>query len=154
MLQDKSTYPRLPISQLRKTMAQSVDRAFASQGYPVTMEQELVLRNLRNCSDISQTDLAALTGQDRNNLSRTVAIMEKKGLVSKENSETDKRYCKISITPEGEKVHDRLWQILEEWRFHLFTDIPVEDLLKFKDTSEKLIANMDRMGKHFSKSRS
>lgn len=152
MLQDKSTYPRLPVSQLRKAMTQSLDRAFADQGYPVTTEQELALRNLRTCSSISQTDLAALTGQDRNNLSRTLAILEKKGLVSKENSDTDKRYCKINITPEGERVHDKLWQILEEWRLHLFAGIPPEELWKFKETSEKLIENLTRMRKHFSNS--
>ena len=130
-------------------MAQSLDHAFASQGYSVTNEQELVLRNLRNCSAINQTELAALIGQDRNNLSRTLAIMKKKGLINKRNSKTDKRYCKISITPEGERVHDQLWQILEEWRSHFFKDIPVEDLVKFKETSEKLIANLARMGSRF-----
>lgn len=149
MFEDKSIYPRLPVSQLRKIMSQSLDRAFASRGFPVTMEQELVLRNLRNSPSISQTDLAALTGQDRNNLSRTLAIMERKGLVSKTSSDVDKRYCEINITPEGERAHDKLWQVLEEWRLHLFKDIPLEDLLKFTETAEKLIENLERIRKHF-----
>lgn len=60
MLNDKSSYPRLPISQLRKKMVQSLEKAFADHGYSVTNEQELVLRNLVGYSSISQTELAGL----------------------------------------------------------------------------------------------
>lgn len=142
MLKDQSKYPRLSISRLRKTMAQSLDRAFARHGHSVTNEQELVLRSLRNNDAISQTELAALTGQDRNNLSRTVGILEKKGLVVKRSCEVDRRYCTISITEEGEKIHDELWEILEKWRGEFFKGIALEDLMKFKEISEKLICNL------------
>ena len=149
MLEDKSHFPRLPIGRLSKTMGQSVDRAFSKHGYPVTTEQEMVLRTLRSTGPISQTELANYTGQDRNNLSRTVGILEKKGLVRKENSQTDRRYCEISITPEGETVHERLWEILEEWRKQLFDGIEHRDLEYFTDVANKLIENIEKIKVNF-----
>ena len=115
MLHDND-YPRIEINRLRKLAAQSLDRSFTASGYDVTNEQELILRNLRQHESICPTDLARYTGQDRNNLSRTLAILERKGLVHKKNSGKDRRYCEICITPKGEKVHDELWKIHEQWR--------------------------------------
>lgn len=86
-------------------------------------------------------------GQDRNNLSRTLTILERKGYVKKENSDEDRRYYRISITQEGKQAHEKLLVILEEWRLLFFKDIPVEDLRKFKETAEKLIANLENMKK-------
>lgn len=144
MLQDND-YPRIEINRLRKLAAQSLDRSFTASGYDVTNEQELILRNLRQHQAICQTDLARYTGQDRNNLSRTLAILERKGLVHKKNSGKDRRYCEICITTKGEKVHDELWKILEQWRAELYYNIPVEELEQFSRIAESMISNIGRM---------
>lgn len=144
MLQNND-YPRIEINRLRKFAAQSLDRSFTVSGYDVTNEQELILRNLRQHQSICQTDLARHTGQDRNNLSRTLAILERKGLVQKKNSGKDRRYCEICITSKGEKVHDELWKILEQWRAQLYSNIPVEELERFSRIAESMIDNIARM---------
>lgn len=69
MLQDRSKYPRIRVSRLSKMMTLSLNRAFQAKGFSITNEQEIILRTLRNYGKMSQTELAAYTGQDRNNLS-------------------------------------------------------------------------------------
>ena len=145
MLQDASKYPRIRISRLSKMMTLSLNRAFQARGFSITNEQEIILRTLRNYGKMSQTELAAYTGQDRNNLSRTIALLENKGYVTKESSEVDKRYCQISISSEGENVHEQLWQILEEWRMKVFEGIAPKELEQFSKTAEKYMKNIEKL---------
>ncbi len=98
---DTSKYPRLRLSRLSDFMDRSVSRRFQACGFDITNRQENALRNLRMYGSMSQTSLAEYTGQDRNSLSRTLAILEKKGLVEKRGSQDDRRFCEVSITPKG-----------------------------------------------------
>ena len=127
MLQDRSKYPRIPVSRLSKMMTLSLNKAFQAKGFSITNEQ------------------AAYTGQDRNNLSRTIALLENEGYVIKESSEADRGFCEISISPEGENVHEQLWQILEEWRMNVFKGIEPEELEQFSRTAEKYMKNIDEL---------
>lgn len=137
---DTSKYPRLRLSRLSDFMDRSVSRRFQACGFDITNRQENALRNLRMYGSMSQTSLAEYTGQDRNSLSRTLAILEKKGLVEKRGSQDDRRFCEVSITPKGEEVHIELMKILEDWRKEVFGRIPAEELASFIATSEKLMS--------------
>lgn len=137
---DNSQYPRIRLTRLTNFLNRSVDRRFQAHGLNITTNQENALRNLRMHGSMSQTSLAEHTGQDRNSLSRTLAILEKNGLIRKKISENDKRYCEVSITPEGERVHIELMKVLEQWRQEVFGRISPEELGSFVATSEKLMA--------------
>lgn len=145
MLKDKSPYPRLPIKRLSKTMNRSVDRVFTSNGFSITSEQEVILRVLRTAGPMSQTELARLAGQDRNNLSRTLGLLQKKGLIIKKESNTDRRYCEINVSPEGDELHEKLLLILEDWREQLFAGVQQYEIEFFVATAMKLIENMEKM---------
>ncbi len=147
MLNDSSKYPRLRTSRLNKLISFSVTKKFQDNGYDVTNEQELILRNLRSYGKMSITKLSSYTGQDRHNLSRTIVLLEKKGYVKKIISNVDKRYCEISITQNGENVHEKLWQILEEWRMIAFRNISVDDLNHFCAISEAIMNNIKEPNK-------
>ena len=142
MLQDRSKYPRFPPEQ--------DDDPVAEQG----VSGQRIFHHERtgdhpadpaNYGKKSQTELAAYTGQDRNNLSRTIALLENEGYVIKESSEADRGFCEISISPEGENVHEQLWQILEEWRMNVFKGIEPEELEQFSRTAEKYMKNIDEL---------
>ncbi len=135
MLNDFSKYPRLRTSRLNKLVSLSVTKKFQDYGYDITNEQELILRNLRSYGKMSITKLSSYTGQDRHNLSRTIVLLTKKGYVTKTSSETDKRYCEISITKDGEIV-------LEEWRIMAFRNISIDDLKHFCVISDAIMNNI------------
>lgn len=53
---------------------------------------------------ITATHLGDLCGKDKADVSRTVALMEKKGLVTKEGSGTNHYRARIILTDEGKRV--------------------------------------------------
>jgi len=92
---------------------------------------------------MNQTELASRVGQDRNNLSRTLGILQKKGLISKKVQEDDRRFSLVSITSEGKKVHQDIFKIMEEWRENVFfKDIEPGELVEFNKTFMKLVRNL------------
>ena len=138
-----SEFPRIEISLLYKATDQSFRHALKN-GFPdITTAQELVLRILRFHGDMYQTELAMHTGQDRNNLSRTISILIKKNFVQKKNLPADKRYQLVSITSKGLNTHEKIFAIMEKWRKEIFfKDISLEELVAFNETFKKLIANL------------
>ncbi len=138
-----SKYPRLSISVLHKVMEFSFVRAMQERNLDITGAQELVLRALRFEGGLTQTELASRVGQDRNNLSRTLSILRKKGLISKKTKEDDRRYYEVSITPEGEKIHQNIFEVMEEWRENvLFKNMEIEEIVEFNNTLKKLVSNL------------
>lgn len=145
MLEDSSKLPRIRFTRLNKLMSRSLNRAFQKHDLSATNEQELILRNLRNVENMTQTELASVTGQDRYNISRTIALMEQKGLIRKEPDDDDRRFCRISLTPEGEETHQKLWEVLEEWRGEVFAGIEVSRLEEYAEVSELLMKNLNKL---------
>ena len=140
---NNTRYPRLQVSILHNVMERSFLHALQDSHPGITMPQELVLRALRFEGDMNQTELASRVGQDRNNLSRTLGILEKKSLVSKRINEEDRRYHLVSITPKGKKVHEEIFEVMEAWREKVyFKGIEPEELESFNITFMKLINNL------------
>lgn len=58
--------------------------------------------------DLDQNGLAARLGVDRNSVSLFVASLERKGLVARRASDTDRRTRLVRLTSKGERLFDRL----------------------------------------------
>jgi DNA-binding MarR family transcriptional regulator len=140
---NNTRFPRLQVSILQNVTERSFLNALKDSHPGITMAQELVLRALRFEGDMNQTELASRVGQDRNNLSRTLGILEKKSLISKRINEEDRRYLLVSITPTGKKVHEEIFEVMETWREKVyFKGIEPEELESFNITFMKLINNL------------
>lgn len=144
---NNTKYPRLQISILHNVIEKSFLHFLRDSHPGITMPQELVLRALRFEGDMNQTELASHVGQDRNNLSRTLGILEKKSLISKRVDEVDRRYHLVSITSKGRKVHEEIFEVMEDWRVNVwFKGIEPEELKSFNKTFMKLINNLQNSG--------
>ena len=136
--------PSIRISRLYKMMDLSLCRKFRENGFDITNEQEIILRTLHSAGEMNQTDLAASTGQDRNNLSRTVTLLEGKGYVARKKAEQDKRVILVSLTPEGVRIRKKLQVILDDWKEHIFfPGISPEELETFSCLAESLMKNLE-----------
>ncbi|HEY0282021.1 MAG TPA: MarR family winged helix-turn-helix transcriptional regulator [Rhizomicrobium sp.] len=69
----------------------------------LTKQQFTVLAALENNEGVSQTALVEMTGIDRSTLAEMVRRMLKRGLVSRERTETDARANAVAITGNGRK---------------------------------------------------
>lgn len=81
-----------------------VQKSFAAAGHRITVEQWLLLVNLRNRDGQLHQELADNTFKDKTTVTRLLDGLEKKGLVARVPGATDRRQRRISITGKGKKL--------------------------------------------------
>lgn len=136
-------YPRIRLNKFHKTINLAMSRIFKAHGFNITREQEAILRALCSTEGINQAELAMLAGQERNNLSRTLNILEEKGLVSRIVCPTDRRNSVVHITREGRKLHASVYKAIEEYHHTLFNGMTMEQIQLFADTVHSLTKNLE-----------
>ena len=63
--------------------------------------------------DVHARDICEITEQPSNTVSRGVASLEKKGLLTRTRDEVDTRRQVLNITKAGQDVHDRIMTLFE-----------------------------------------
>lgn len=140
----ESRYPRIPMARFNKAINLVMSRLFRAHGYSITREQEAILRELVRGDGINQVELALRTGQERNNLSRTLTILENKNLILRETCPQDKRNCLIYITREGRAQHEGIFEAIEAYRAVLFQGLTPEEIQDVADKIIRLTGNLER----------
>lgn len=135
-------FPRIKLSLFHKLINLTMTRLFKTHGYDITREQEVILRELRQNDGINQVELAFRTEQDRNNLSRTLDILEQKKLVSRDRSHRDKRSSIVYLTDEGRALHEGAYQAVNEYRRVLFQGCSQEEIDAFAGMIRRLTDNL------------
>ena len=136
-------FPHIKLNKFNKTINLTMSRIFKVHGYNITREQEAILRSLCVSDGINQAELASMAGQERNNLSRTLSILEEKGLILRKVCAADKRNSLVYITPVGRALHAKVHRAVEEYRHILFRDVSQESVNEFARLVEKLTDNLE-----------
>jgi DNA-binding MarR family transcriptional regulator len=79
-----------------------------STGEDLTPTQYSVLALVRGRGPIGLTELAELEGLNPTMVSRVVKVLDERRLVQRLPDPGDARAARLSATPDGEKVHDRV----------------------------------------------
>ena len=137
------SFPQVKLNLFHKAINLTMQRMFKARGLNITREQEAILRALCATEGVNQADLAARAGQERNNLSRTLSILESKGLVRREICAADKRNSLVYVTREGRKLHASAYEVIEEFRSVLFKGLTPAEVETFTDTIHRLTANLE-----------
>ena len=135
-------YPGLPLSKFNKLVNLTLKRLFKSVGCDITREQEVILRELCRSDGINQAKLAIRVGQDRNNLSRTLSLLEHRGLIKKDVHGADKRNTDIRITRTGRKLHAQAFEAIEMYWNILFDGLSPREVQTFSENINKLSENL------------
>jgi DNA-binding MarR family transcriptional regulator len=86
----------------------------ADAALPVVSASEArALVELVSARGIAQGELAAVLALDKSTVSRLAAGLERKGWIRRGRDESNQRYVRLYLTPEGREVAGRLWQA---WR--------------------------------------
>ena len=136
--------PRLPLAKFNKLVNLTLKRLFAAEAVDTTREQEVILRELCQTDGVNQAQLALRVGQDRNNLSRTLRLLEERGLIRREVLGTDKRHSRVEITPEGRKLHAKALAAIEKYRTILFDGLSPQEIAALTDSIEQLTENLTK----------
>ena len=101
-------YIGLIVSMAARAMGVGITRAFAQAGRAITCEQWIILRTLWDKDGRCQQELALHTGKDKASITRLTDALEKRGLVRRKGSESDRRQKLIFLTDEGVRIKDEL----------------------------------------------
>jgi len=136
-------YPRLKLAYFNKLINLTMARLFRTDGLDVTREQEAILRELAQADGISQVELATRTGQDRNNLSRTLDLLVGKGLALRKASSTDRRQSLVFLTQSGKELESAAYESINAYRAILFKGFSQQEVDAFAVAVERLTSNLE-----------
>ena len=114
-------------------------------GESTTPLHGLVVRHLydNRDKDVFQKDLEARFAVRRSTMTSVLQLMEKNGLIVKEEVESDKRLKKLVLTPLAIEKQNKMALCIDELDKKIKNGISEEELEAFFAVAEKLSANLD-----------
>src|SRR5512135_18161 len=94
-----------------RALTNRLSRNLVQAGYDVTMEQVILLKLLSDCEGIKQQDLSEKIGKDKTTTSRIIDTMEKRNLIERRQSASDRRDRLIYMTDTGRSLKRELMAI-------------------------------------------
>lgn len=118
--------------------ANKINHKFNSllQNYNIAPEQRATLEIIKYESDVNQTKIANILAKDKTTISRTLAALEKKGFIEKE--QLDKRTNLIKLTAKGEQILEDSHQCVQDFRKHLYSNLNEQEANKLIELLEKV----------------
>jgi DNA-binding MarR family transcriptional regulator len=127
---------------------QYAQQQFKQAGFDVTVDQWLVLKNLAENPQLSQTELANLVFKDHPTLTRIIDLLHKKGHVLRVQHPQDRRSFQLHLTEAGvEKVAELRPKVLEI-REKAWENLTEVDFLEFKRVLNTIYKNLDDQTKN------
>lgn len=122
------------IDRTLKVIKQNYLNVFRDEKADITPEQWVLIDRLAAGDGVSQTELANDSFKNAPTVSRIITLLEKKGLIVKNQSSEDRRQYLIFLTAQGNELHERLlpkvqtlrrigWQGLDEEDYEHFMRI-------------------------------
>ena len=122
-----------------------INTSLKKEGVDLTKKQMLVLKALSMKGPLPQNDLAFITERDKASLARFVNTLEKKNLVARIPSATDKRINMVHLTKHGEMVFQSTVPIFRKLVLQIQENIPEEELEQVARTLEKIKGNIENL---------
>jgi DNA-binding MarR family transcriptional regulator len=94
---------------------------------------------------LSVAELASLLGIEGPTMVRMLQVLERDGLITREQSATDRRVSASSITPDGEKVIEDIKAITRKLREEVLSDLDHDELVMAQRVLSKIILKLDEM---------
>jgi MarR family transcriptional regulator, organic hydroperoxide resistance regulator len=90
-------------------------------------------------------ELAALTSAEMSTLSRLVADMHRRGIVSRERPQNDQRSLQVALTPRGAALASRFMPVAAYYENVATGDMTARDAAALRATLVQLYENLDRL---------
>lgn len=106
--------------------------------YQVGPAGGMLLLTLADMAPVQAKDLVAALQRDKSQLARSLAALEKKGLIVREPDPNDGRATQLSLTKEGASFAKRLNLAVANVLEEILTPFSAKDLQSFKSLLRKL----------------
>ncbi len=118
------------------------------QASKVTVAEWIILRQMYETGRTSPWVIAERTGLTRGGISKLIARLLKKGLVTRKESTEDHRFQEIKLTGKGEKLTPKLARIADDNDAYFFGNLSSNkknELIEFL----KKVVKTHKLGNHF-----
>lgn len=102
------------VSTVARTFSVQLGKRFQQAGIDITTEQWHILMSLWNRDGQYQYELANCQDKDRASITRLIDNMEKRNLVVRIPSKTDRRTKLVYLTSKGRSLQDVLMQLVDQ----------------------------------------
>lgn len=125
-----------------KMIDNHIQEMFYERKIHLTKIQWVLLKKLDEKNGVAQQELAFLTGRDKTSLTRLINTMEKKSLVARIPSKSDRRINHIHLTKKGEKLFQETLPIMEGFAKSLQENISEEEIKQTINVIKKVQENL------------
>lgn len=130
------------IDQTTKIARQYTQHHFELLGIDITVEQWLILKVVKEKSIASQTALARVTHRDPSSITRTLNLLQQKGLLLRVAIPGNKRQFRIELTREGRYFLLQTQPLIDHMRSTSIQNITETDILKTISILEHIQQNL------------
>ncbi|KOY88219.1 hypothetical protein AD998_14465 [bacterium 336/3] len=95
-------------------MVKHLSKILKENDIPITPDQFRVLMYLWQQDGKSQQELAVLSCRDRANVTRIIDILEREGVVERQDDENDRRIFKIHLTEFGKTLESQTLECVQK----------------------------------------
>ena len=126
------------LSQIRKVDAERLNIKFQEENFsPNEISVLILLSNNKSINTSSQ--LTTILGVSKSLVSRSLAALERKGLIQTREASGDRRSREIYLTASASAVTKQLSEGIKEINEVVLADISEEEMRMMKETMEKII---------------
>lgn len=119
--------------------------AFTENNIDLTIEQWVILRRVHLLgADASQAEISNTNFRNRATTSRVISGLCKKGFLKKSRFRDDQKRFRLVMTPDGQKLMNRVMPIISDIRKMSIAGIPDDDFDIFLKVLDQIWENYDR----------
>lgn len=113
--------------------------------FNLTTPQMRALAVLGINSGLTINEISALSVTEQSTMSRTLDLLESRGLVRRKPRASDLRVREVEITAEGREAFSTFWPVILAHYQRMFRDIGEDEFAQFIATLQKILRNI-RLG--------
>jgi MarR family transcriptional regulator for hemolysin len=126
-----------------RTYRQFGQRQLKQGGYPITVDQWLVITQIRDNPATSQQELAKKVFKDNASITRIIELLVKAGYLKRATEARDRRRVKLILTKAGDKLIKEVEDVVSGYRAAALKGISKNSLGLLQQTLQQLIANCE-----------
>ncbi len=124
-----------------KTYRQFAQREIKKAGFPITVDQWLIMKSIEDNPGISQLQVARKVFKDNASVTRIIGLLIKNKLLERKINFSDKRRVNLNVTRHGKKIISDVQLIILNNRQHALRNINAIELKTARNVLQKIILN-------------
>ncbi len=113
--------------------------------YGLTVEQFHLLKNMSETDVLSQNQLCEIVQKSAANVTRILDRLEKKGFITKERNQADRRSFLLFLTDQGRDLVDEVSSLFDSFSEHLIKGISTQEQTLFTQLLYTMQDNLARL---------